>query len=169
MNKLFNRAIALGEHIPDDLNPRKRLQAQAEQISRLGDLQAHLDAVTASLVALSGILFDSENGRYVNIDPLTRRILVPVPWGSAGWKRWGLRKWEGGCLRKVLMDRLVGRQPLLFDYSDYPHGWFVERGYNDSESVLQWLHKYGPTLDEWRAVVEAHRATARARMDLRRN
>lgn len=168
MNELFDRAKALGDHIPADLKPRQRMQAQAEQISRLGDLQTHLDAVTASLVALGGILFDSEHGRYVNIDPATRRILIPVPWGSAGWKRWNLRKWEGECLRRVLMGRLGGRQPLLFDYSDYLHGWFVERGYNDRESVLQWLHKHGPTVDEWRSVVDAHRAAARMRMDLRR-
>lgn len=168
MNELFERAKALGDLIPADMKPRQRLQVQAEQISRLGDAKAHLDAVIGSLVALAGILFDSENGHYVNIDPMTRRIIIPVPWGSAGWQRWGLRKWEGECLRRVLMGRLEGRQPLLFDYSAYPHGWFVERGYDDRESVLQWLHKHGLSPDEWSAVVEAYRTHARKRMDLRR-
>lgn len=159
MNKLFNRAIALGEHIPA-LNPRQRLQVQAETISRAGTLQMHLDAITGALVAFSGILFDTEAGRLVNVDPRTRQILIPAPWGSAGWKTWGLRKWEGGCLREIMFKRVWGGGAMPFDYSEYQRAWYVDSAYNDRESLLRWLHDHGPTLEEWRAALDAYHAKA---------
>ncbi len=166
MNELLDRIGAVAKIIPDGLNPHKRLQAQAEQMDRAVTLGIGLNTATASLVALAGILFNRDGDRFVNMDTLTRRILIPVPWGSRGWKRWGLRKWEGECLRHVLIGRVVEGKPSLFYLSG--NVWSVARGFDDKEKALRWIHNHGPTLQEWHDAVTAHNDYYRELMAKRR-
>lgn len=165
---LFKRAYNLAHTVPDKLNPQKRLTEAAEGLNRAGLHQLALTNATASLVALSKILFDLEGGQFANIDPVTRRILIPVPWGAAGYKRWALRKWEGETLRAILMDRGEDdSRPMLFLYDEGQ--WFVSPDYDSYEAALAWIKEYGPTLEEWRPKVERRRERYKNLMTARRS
>ncbi len=163
MNDLLNRAKELADHVPA-LNPRKRLEMAAQDMDRAALLQMGLNTVTGSLVALSGILFNQSGGRYANIDTQSRRILIAVPWGSHGWKRWNLRKWEGECLRFIIQCKeREGGSPFV----SMANHWHVARGWDDRESLLHWA-KDTITLEDWRDAVDMRRDYYRELMENRR-
>jgi hypothetical protein len=154
VNNFFKRALEVGLGNPS-LNPRQRTAAAAEEISLAADLQAQVDVAEASIVALINVLYaTAADGRPANYDEVTGRILIPVPWGSGGWRRWGLRKWEAVCLRKIMMARSKSRRPApLFCYDKATRQWFVETEvYPDTESALRWLKDHTPNVAEWRQV-----------------
>jgi hypothetical protein len=168
MQKLFDRTIEVAA-TPAGNVVRQRLGETAESLSLAGDMQMHLDIATASMVALISVLYTTDSdGRPANIDTATYRILLrPLPWGETGWRKWGLRRWEGACLRRLLLDRVGVRRrlPALFDYNEYSRQWHVNANiYPDPEAALRWLKKDGPSLAEWRSIVMTYRAQAHARM-----
>lgn len=168
IEKLFDRAIEVAAS-PAGTAIRQRLGETANDLSLAGDMQAHLDIATASMVALISVLYATDSdGRPANIDTATYRILLrPLPWGESGWRKWGLRRWEGACLRRLLLDRVGDRRrlPALFDYNEYSRQWHVNANiYPDPEAALQWLRKDGPSLQEWRSIVTTYRTQAHARM-----
>lgn len=163
MKEALDRIAALVDHVPT-LNPRKRLEMAAQELDRAALLQLGLNTVTASLVAFSGILFNTAGGRYVNIDPHSRRILVAAPWGSHGWKRWELRKWEGEGLRYILNCKArEGGSPFV------PVGnqWHVATGFDNQEVVSRWIQD-NITLEDWRDAVDMRRDYYRELMHNRR-
>lgn len=50
------------------------------------------------------------DGAPCNVDRVTFRLLRPAPWGSDGWKAWGLRHWEAGTLRQIMLNRQEGHR-----------------------------------------------------------
>lgn len=155
MSNFFKRALEVGLNVPE-LSPRQRTAAAAEEISLAADLQAHVDVAEASIVALINVLYAVDaDQRPANYDEVTGRILIALPWGSSGWRRWGLRKWEAHCLRRIMMVRSKERRPPpLFCYDKATRQWFVETEvYPDTESALRWLKDHTPTATEWRIVI----------------
>lgn len=161
---ILKRAAHLGTLAPS-VNPRKRLESRTDSMDRANVLQVQLSAATASLVAVTKLLYVQIDDRFVNMDHETRRILIPVPWGSRGWKRWELRKWEGEVLRGILTDIAGGKDPVLF----YPSaaGWYVNDDWNQDQA-LTWIRTNGPTLAEWRNGVERRREAMQNYMATRR-
>lgn len=158
IEKLFERAHSIGNNAPA-LPSRRRLAVQAEELNRAGIVQAQLDVCIASMVALIKILYAVDaDGRPVNIDEATGRIMVPLPWGSSGWRRWGLRKWEAELLRRFLIDRWGDRRDKLFAYDDGTRQWYIDTElYQDREAALSYLKAHGPKLNEWRGIVDSYR------------
>lgn len=166
IQKLFNRAYDVGRASPE-LNPKQRLAAAAQSLSLAGDMQAHLDVAEASIVALIDVLYAVDaDQRPANVDAVTGRILIPLPWGSSGWRHWGLRKWESECLRKIMVERSKVRKPApLFCFDHGSRQWFADMElYPTAEDALGWLKDKGPTLGEWRQAVDDYRAKAHDRM-----
>jgi hypothetical protein len=158
--KTLDRAIETTGAKPDLTDRIKaRVAIAADNISRAGHAQAQLDVVISSMWALITILYERDaDGTIVNYERSTGRILIPLPWGAGGWKRWGLRKWEAACLRRLLLQRVVERrrQPPLFDYAS--GRWFLNiADYPTEEWARQWLTKEGPRLAEWRTIVNEYR------------
>lgn len=167
MNKLFQRSVEMVA--PELSNYRQRMAHTAAELNRAGDLQAQLDVAITSIVNLISVLYATDaDGRPANFDVMTQRILIrPLPWGESGARRWGLRRWEGQCLRRILLDRVGQRRhwAALFDYNEYARQWHVNAiCYPDAEAALQWLKSDGPTLPEWAAVVQTYRDRAYERM-----
>lgn len=158
MSNVFERIYELGNRQPPVVN-RQRLAESAQEISRAGELQLHLDACVAATVAFTNVLFAIDNdGVAANIDRQTGRILIPAPWGASGWKRWGLRQWEAKCYRRLLLNRVTRRRGGAFDYDTHSRQWFIDiYAYTDAEKVLKWLKQDEPSLREWRPIVEEYR------------
>lgn len=143
---------------------RERMQTIAASLSLAGTMAAHCEVVNEALAALVTVLYQRDDDKCpANIDRVTGRILIPVPWGSAGWKRWGLRKWEAEIVRRLLMGRLRNRQIVpLFDYSSEMRYWSVNLAtYNSQRMAMAYLQAHAVTLAEWRGYVDAYREAAR--------
>lgn len=140
---------------------RQRLAETAQSLSLAGVMRAHLDVAIEAMAALVTVLYATDaDGQPANFDKRTGRILIPMPWGSGGWRRWGLRKWEAHVLRGLLMERAKVRRRLapLFDYSDDNNRWYLNvSDYPTAEAALGWLRKEGPKLEEWRTAVNNYR------------
>lgn len=140
--------------LPEPIQYAKQRMAQAAvELSKAGDMALHVELANEVLCKLVGILYQTDSdGVYANIDSATHRLLVPAPWGSAGWKKWGLRHWEATVLRGVLMGRLgQARHIPLFDYSDVHRNWFLNfASYRSIDKAHAYLKHCAVSLVEWR-------------------
>lgn len=161
INQLFDRAAAIRTKGGVDAVVRKRVAEAAQAIDQSGTMQAHLDVAIEAMAALITVLYTTDADGYpANIDRPTGRILVRLPWGSTGWRAWGLRQWEGRCLRRLLVERAGQRRRFapLFDFSPENDRWYLNLSdYPTAAAALEWLKKDGPKLAEWRTVVLDHR------------
>ena len=108
LTTLFDRAVEAGRRRPA-FDPKQRMSQAAEQLNRAGTLQAQIGVVEGALVALINVLYATDaDGQPANYDAVTGRILIPLPWGSSGWKHWGLRKMEAQQWHDVLNINLDG-------------------------------------------------------------
>jgi len=168
LEALFGRAIEVRGGAGPSAVIKQRIADAAENLSLAGHMQAHLEVMTEALMKLIEILYQVDvDGQPANYDVRTGRIFIPLPWGRAGWKHWGVRYWESECLKRILLDRVnyKRRRPPLFDYSAYSGRWHLNTtDYPTLQLALQWVQKEGPTLAEWRTVVGEYRERAQARM-----
>lgn len=129
----------LARHI--DTNPakyvRKRLADSAAELSKAGSLAATCVVLNDALRQFVELLYEQDtDGSLANVDQVTGRILVPCPWGSAGWRRWGLRAWEAEALRHILRSRPAdGQRPALFAYNADANTWHLQ--------LADWPHVAG--------------------------
>lgn len=160
LNDLVERVSDIRRASPSP-QVRVRVQEAAQELSRAGDLRMHLDLALEAIAALISILYETdEDGQPANYDQRTGRILLPVPWGSAGWRKWQLRKWEANVLRSILLQRLQERRrfPPLFDHNFDNHRWYLNHAdYPDPAAALAWLKRAGPSLAEWRSAAYEYR------------
>src|SRR5687768_15577992 len=106
---------------------RARLKAKAEEISRAGDLKAHLAVVESALAKAIDLVYQPDtDGLPANFDVYTGQVWIGLPWTKTGWKLYGLRDWESDLLRWVLLRRLErGGIESLFDYSESTRRWLL--------------------------------------------
>lgn len=152
---------------------KQRIADTADEISLAGHSQAQLDIAITAIAHLIAKLYTTEvDGILANVDSMTGRILMrPLPWGESGAVRWGLRRWEGQCLRRLMLDRVGQRRrlPCLFDYNNEARQWHLNtRDYPTGADAMKWLKSDGPRLSEWRTIVNDYRADAHERMSRRR-
>lgn len=170
LKQLFERTVDIRQATPLP-SVKQRMAEVAADISKAGDNQARVELLNEACLALTNILYavDAE-GRYANVDSRTYRLLVPAPWGSAGWRKWGLRNWEATILRKILIVRYQMRRGApLFDYSE-PNQWFLNvTDYPTIDKALAYWKVRPITLRDWRLHADAHRQEAQARMARRRS
>ncbi len=129
---------------------RQRIASAADELNRAGAMAMCVELVNEALCKFTTMLYskDSDNV-YANIDPVTGRLLVCAPWGSAGWKRWGLRNWEARVLRAVLLSRLQAKPLPLFDYGN--RTWYLNRGHYRTVGMAHAYLEVAPVaLAEWR-------------------
>jgi len=87
-----------------------------------------------------------DSGQLCNVDDATGRILIPLPWGKAGYAKWGLTPSEGDWFRRIMFARQLGGVPL-FHFERSRRSWYVDiRTY----AVI-------PPLDEWEISLAEYR------------
>lgn len=107
---------------------KQRLAESAQSLSRAGEMAARVEAINEALTAFTALLYQADtDGSFANVDVATWRILVPAPFGSSGWRKWGLRAWEAGELRRFLARRctMTDKRPALFDYNAESRTWHL--------------------------------------------
>ncbi len=160
MSDVLTRAVGIG-HATVDAYTRTREQIAADALNRLATEQRYVVACQDALMRLAQLCYVQAGGRYVNIDSLTWRILIPVPWSRAGCSHYGLRDWEARTLGRVMIARQQG--PSLFLFGD--SRWYVNiADYGTIEAAIDYLDRQRLTVDEWAVIADSLRTTARARM-----
>lgn len=171
LNTLIERTVEIRQALPSP-NVKQRLAQAAQELSLAGSNQMRVELLNESILALTKILYECDpDGRPANVDHVTHRLLIPAPWGRAGWKRWGLRYWESEILRKILIVRgQMERVKPLFDYNDESRTWHLNLAtYPRLDLALMHWKANQITLREWRLHADAYRQAARNRMEKHRD
>lgn len=137
------------------------IAAAAQALSRRGLASAKTELVNSALLELAKLLYAAdEDGQPCHYDPPTRRILVALPWGSEGYKTWGLRASEARSLRKIMLDRTMLTEPFpLVDWDAECRSWLLNvRPYLSLGRAVLYLQTYPVSVQEWRAAAAATRS-----------
>jgi hypothetical protein len=136
------------------------LNTAAALLSRRGVMAAKAETANSVLLQLVKTLFEPDtDGKPANFDPAGGRVLIPLPWGRMGCKRWGLRANEARALRCIMFNRTaIGDPAPLLDYDAGGRYWFLSIGTYSQRRALGYLDQYPITVDEWRAAWRATRS-----------
>lgn len=132
---------------------KQRIAQAAQDLNRAGSLALHVEIANEAITRFTFMLYhrDQDNG-WANIDGRTYRIFPPAPWGSGGWRKWGLRNWESRIFSAVMLERVRdSRRPCLFDYNTTTKKWYLNvADYPAIEAAQHYLQRSPITLAEWR-------------------
>lgn len=158
LTQIIDRKTEIRNLAQPATNVRQRIAQAAQDLSRAGTMAAHCEVANEALLALVNILYQRDEDKCpANVDRVTGRLLVPAPWGAAGWKRWGLRKWEAEVLRRILRERVEAQRRPLFDYSETHRYWLLNMNtYNSLRLALAYLQAEPIGLVEWRTCTDAY-------------
>jgi hypothetical protein len=126
----------------------------AHGLNLAGQDRARYERVAEALYRVTELAYAVDEDGYANVDRVTWRLRIPAPWGSSGWKHYGLREWEGRVLNRMLRQH-QGRRPRLFEYDR--QCWYLNvADYPTFEAAQYWLrHEVRYSL--WQQVRQALR------------
>ena len=85
---------------------RSRIAEAADALSLKGTMAGRVELANESLSKLVVLVYEADTDRKANnVDLVSLRILIPLPWGSMGWRHWGLRAHEANVLRAIMLGR----------------------------------------------------------------
>jgi hypothetical protein len=167
LTTLFERGVEIRQAAG---NPnqviKQRIAAAAAELSNAGNNQARVDLLQEAALAVTKLCYECDpDGTPCNVDGKTYRLLVPAPWGKAGWRRWGLRDWEAGIMRQILIVRgQMQRVAPLFDYNAESRTWHVNmQGYGRLDLALVYWKQNPIQLKDWRLYADVYRQKAHER------
>lgn len=127
------------------------LRAVAERLDRRLVDAATIELLTEALHRLAVLCYEQDAAGFVNVDGVTGRILIPVPWGRAGRSKWGLYPSEGDTLRSILHHRRKSNTAPLFVYNRQRRAWFVNlEHYPDRSAAFEYLKRNPISVEEYR-------------------
>lgn len=134
---------------PTPFTPARAIAAAGDELTRRGLAALAVEHLQAALFRVVELAYDLDNdNRLCNVDAVDGRLLIPVPWGSAGYKRYGLRRREAEVLRLYLFDAMTpkpGTPVPLFVYEG--RSWFVNLvDYPTRAEAGAWLKQSGLTV-----------------------
>ena len=135
------------------------LRAVVQNLSRRGMAGAKVELFNHALAGAVDLCLETDaDGRAANVDFVTGAVLVPLPWGEAGYKLWGLRITEGRALRFIMRRRAERDRPPLFSYDADARRWVWSRSFGRN-TAASYLRAAPITLVEYRAAWDAGRTS----------
>lgn len=127
------------------------LRKAAESLSLRNVDQAVCELFNEALARLVQLAYEQDAGGYCNIDGVTGKLLIPLPWGRNGHQQWSLRPQEAEILRQILFDwQQPG--PTLLIYDRARRSWRVNLfDFGNIHLAKQWLAKYQVSIATYRA------------------
>lgn len=125
---------------------KRLVQKTSDQIDRSNETALTVNKFNECLLKIIDLIFKQTDNQYVNIDYVTHKILIPLPWGSNGYKVWGLRQYESEIFRKIMLAISEGkrRDKIMFFYSKESRCWFFNL---EKFSTLEVAITYTPTIN----------------------
>jgi hypothetical protein len=140
---------------PGNVERFSPLRALATNLSRRGVAQAKVELMNNAVATACDLCLECDpDGRPANVDHITGAVLVPLPWGEAGYKMWGLRVTECRQLRYILRRRAEHDRPPLFDYDPQMRRW-VFSSFWTRNTAAGYLRASPLTLAEYRRAWDA--------------
>ena len=131
------------------------LRALATNLSRRGVASAKVELMNTVIATACDLCLELDpDGRPANVDHITGAVLVPLPWGEAGYKLWGLRVTECRQMRYILRQRAERDRPPLFDYDPLRRRWVFARSWSRN-TAAGYLRNAPITLAEYRQAWDA--------------
>jgi len=161
LNELIDRIVGVrfADMAP---NVKQRIADAADPINAGADDLKRVQVLNEAVIACTVFIYSKSAH-----DHKTYRITCPVPWGRAGWQRWGLRSWDVSLLLAILNVRSANQRhgAALFDYSADSRLWFVDIDrYASLESALDYWKSNPITIKEFQTHANIARQNAAARM-----
>lgn len=133
---------------PAPYTPARAVAAAGNELTRRGLAALAVEHLTSALFRVVELVYEEDiDGRLCNVDAVDGRLLIPAPWGSAGYRRYGLRRREADVLRLFLLERMTpkpGSPVPLFQYDHERRGWFVNLvDYSTRAAAGTWLKQNG--------------------------
>ena len=141
---------------------KQRIADAANALSLAGQMAARVELANEALCKLVELCYQpDDDNRAANVDVVTHRVLIPLPWGSAGWKRWGLRYHEALVFRAIMLGRqgvTPGGVVPLFVYDGTTRSWHLNvQDYRGLADGLAWLQAGQISLPEWKRYLRQYR------------
>ena len=127
------------------------IQRAAEALSLRVVDAAIVEVLNEALARLTVLCYErDDNGVLVNVDAPTGRICVPLPWGRAGYAKWGLTFSEGEVMRRIMFTRQAQGLPLFF-FERSRRAWYLNlKEYPSGKRVVAQLKEWEITVGEYR-------------------
>jgi hypothetical protein len=127
------------------------IQRAAQALSRRSVDTAIVEVLNEALARLTALCYErDDNGVLVNVDAPTGRICVPLPWGRAGYAKWGLTFSEGEVMRRIMFTRQAQGLPLFF-FERSRRAWYLNlKEYPSGKRVVAQLKEWEITVGEYR-------------------
>lgn len=107
---------------------RQRVGNAAEALSRRDQMKARAELCNEAVGALIRLCYEADtDGFAANVDTVTGRILIPLPWGERGYQKYSLRSTEQRVLRRYMLD-LQNHKPAgapVFTYDPTSRSWYL--------------------------------------------
>jgi len=167
-NGTLTRIEETREAHPATFAPLRAVAAAGSELTRRGLAALAVEHLTAALFRLVELAYEEDtDARLANVDRHDGRLLVPVPWGSAGYKRYGLRRREADVLRALLFERMTpkpGAPVPLFQYDAARRTWHVNLfDYPTRPAAGEYLRRVGFTVREYKRCLELVQRASRSR------
>ncbi len=147
LSTAMNRKTELSNATPERY---RGLRAVAESISLANVDGAICELMNEALARLVALAYEQDAGGLANIDNVTGKILIPLPWGRNGASRWGLRPQEANILRQVLFD-WEQCPPTLLRYDRTRKSWFINLfDFGNYHLAKRWLTQHQVTIGVYR-------------------
>jgi hypothetical protein len=131
------------------------LRSVAQSLSKRNADAAICELLNQAICSALDLAYEVDDHGLINIDNITHKILFPLPWGRAGFVRWGLRQREADALRWIMLEyaRAAGRgMAALFVYDRAGHAWRVNLvDYPDRAAAAAWARRHAVTVPILRA------------------
>ena len=154
------RELARTEVITDRRDQVERFRPMREvarSLSRRGLAATKAELFNNALAALADLCLEWEtHERRANVD-IDGRLLVPVPWGDAGYKVWGLRVTEARILRRIMLQR-AAQAGALWYYDADGRCWLWNLEHRKA-TALSYLTNCPVTVPEYLSAYDAERTT----------
>ncbi len=150
-NGALERMGETREAQPTPFTPARAVAAAGDELTRRGLAALAVEHLQAALFRVVELAYEEDvDGRLCNVDSHDGRLLIPVPWGSVGHRRYGLRRREADVLRFFLLESMTARPgaPVpLFQYDHEQRAWFVNLAdYSTRTAAGSWLKQSGLTV-----------------------
>ena len=109
------------------------------------------DRLNEALARLTVLCYErDEDGQLCNVDPATGKVLVPLPWGKAGFAKWGISPTEADSMRAIMFTRQ--RQGLpLFHFDRSRRAWYLNLAdYPDGAAMVAQMREWEITGAEYK-------------------
>lgn len=125
---------------------RQRLGNVAAALSLRGQMKARAELCNEAVGVLIKLCYQADtDGGPANVDIVTGRVLVALPWGEKGHRAYGLRSTEQRALRCYMQD-LQDHKPAgapIFTYDPLSRSWYLNYFDHNAGSALAYWQSWG--------------------------